>query len=359
MPDIRISNGASAANMSASDMARRGAAVLQNGAATPIIVRIADSRPRAAPRRRAVQLQTEAGNPSLLLEAKSIGTRHDIRGQLSYNTADPRGDLQPRTVPLTTTSTGAQQKADPETYVGLGMNPRARKTMRPTCRQTSPKLVEATDVRRGRRRPGFLARGRAIASRTNAIFRDEAIAIFGAASRPSSQFRISVDGGPTRSSTSRSRFSPVALSILQRSRRSCDRDRQGVKPGQPVVGRSVFSPVRPARGREQRDDLVLQVAFGNGDVKLNPGPNPSTDISARADARTAQGGIEISRWGGQAAPRERARLPAAICHGRQQRRLRALKQTDITASRCRHPIALGSTLAPRRPRRPRPTLPIR
>lgn len=285
-----------------SDLARAVRLFFQNGGTQCYVSRIADEQLAGSTLAAArVRLRTEAGADSLEIIARSPGTfGNDIRMSVSYSTTDPEATFNLEVFRWTKTSTGADIKTDVELYLGLSMNPASARYAPDVIEQQS-KLVHANDVSPGPAAVGIAQSGRPIAARTNAIFRSEAIALFGATvSRPSFQFRISVDDGPAQMvdlgeldfTVPPLNTAPAIVTDLATAITNLINARVS-----PAVVTATFEPgpIGQTGGNNQATRL-LRIASANGDVKLYPGANPATDVAGALMLGTAQGGIEVSRW---------------------------------------------------------------
>lgn len=280
----------------------------QNGGTQCYVSRIADEQKGGTTlRAAAVQLLTEAKTPSLAIEARSPGTfGNDIRIRVSYNTTQPESTFNMEVFRWMQNSTGALQKADVEMHLGLHMNPAHPRYAQDVLEQNS-RLIRAADVSlpipaspAGR---GFSQGGRPIAARTAAIFRDECIALFGRKPLPARQnfqFRISVDGGtsqlidlgdldftvaPLLASATILANLPTAIENMVNAR---------VSPAQVHV--TLETGPNGQAGENNANTRLLRIASDNGDVFIDPGPDPTTDVAGALMLGTAQGGAEVSRW---------------------------------------------------------------
>lgn len=291
-----------------SDMARAVRLFFQNGGTNCYAVRIADAQAAGSTLAAAsVQLQTEGKAPSLVVTARSPGTfGNDIRVGIDYNTPDPESSFNMEVFRWTRTSTGAEVKSDGEFYVGLSMNPASPRYVVDILQQQS-KLVRLTDVSTPLTSTarGFSQAGRPIAAgAAGADLRAEVVALFAKSSRPSSQFRISVDGGPaqlidladldfvTATAPLVTGFSASALA--GEIKKLIDAK---VSPATVEVDFKA-GPVGQA-GKPNVETLLLRIASGKGDVQIFPGPSPAADIASVLMLGTAQGGIEESMWAGK------------------------------------------------------------
>jgi len=285
-----------------SDLARSVRLFFQNGGTQCYVSRIADEQAAASTLAAAqIRLRTEGGAASLDITSRSPGTfGNDIRMAVNYNTTDPESTFNLEVFRWTRTSTGADVKTDVELYLGLSMNPANARYARDVIEQQS-RLIRATDVSPAPAANGFSQSGRPIAARTNAIFRTEAIALFGATpARPSFQFRISVDDGPAQLiDLGELDFTIAPLNgnvtiVADLATAITNLINARVSPSIVVA---TFEPGPPGQaGENNATTRLLRIASANGDVRLYPAANPATDVAAALMLGSAQGGIEVSRW---------------------------------------------------------------
>ncbi|UUZ72524.1 hypothetical protein LP415_01980 [Polaromonas sp. P1(28)-8] len=280
----------------------------QNGGTQCYVSRIADQEKGGTTlRAAAVQLLTEENTPSLAIEARSPGTfGNDIRIRVSYSTTQPESTFNMEVFRWMQNSTGVLQKADVETHLGLHMNPAHPRYAQDVLEQNS-RLIRAADVSvpipaspAGR---GFSQGGRPIAANINADFRNECIALFGRKPLPARQnfqFRISVDGGTSQlidlgdlDFTMAPLLAPATIvANLQTAIENLINAR--VSPAQVHVTFET-GPIGQA-GETNAKTKLLRIASDNGDVFIDPGPDPTTDVAGVLMLGTAQGGVEVSRW---------------------------------------------------------------
>jgi len=285
-----------------SELARAVRLFFQNGGTQCYVSRIADEQKAGSTLAAAqVRLLNEAKLPSLEVIARSPGTfGNDIRVAVNYNTVDPEATFNMEVFRWSKTSTGADVKTDGEVYIGLSMNPQSPRYVKDVVEQQS-QLVRVNDVSPAPAATGFSQSGRPIAARTNAIFRDECIALFGKTlARPNYQFRISVDNGPAQLidlgeldfTVAPLNTAPAILTNLANAIRDLINARVS-----PAVVTASFKPGPAGQaGENNAATQLLRIESANGDVRIHPGPNPATDVAAALMLGTAQGGIEVSKW---------------------------------------------------------------
>ena len=285
-----------------SDMARAVRLFFQNGGTQCYAARIADEQKAGTTLKAAqVSLLNEAKVASLEVIARSPGTfGNDIRVGVNYNTVDPEATFNMEVFRWSKTSTGADVKADGEVYIGLSMNPKSPRYVKDILEQQS-QLVRVNDVSPAPAATGFSQAGRPIAARTNAIFRDECIALFGRTlPRPNYQFRISVDGGPAQLiDLGDLDFTVAPLSTapgILTDLANAIRDLVNARVSPAVVTASFKAGPAGQAGENNAATQLLRIESANGDVRIYPGPNPATDVAAALMLGTAAGGVEVSKW---------------------------------------------------------------
>ncbi|MBX9664448.1 phage tail sheath subtilisin-like domain-containing protein [Novosphingobium sp.] len=283
------------------DLARAVRLFFQNGGTRCYVSRIADEMGANTVKAAKVRLLTESKAPSLDLTARSPGALgNDIRIGISYGTDDPEATFNMEVFRWTRSSTGAATKVDCEYHAGLSMDPASPRYAAEILNQQSG-LVTAVDSSAAPGGPGFSQSGRPLAATSNAVLRNELIALFGkTASRTSFQFRISVDGGPAQlvdlgkldftvapllnPATIRTNICTTIAALIN----------AGVSPA--VVTASLIKGPSGQTGEKNHKTRLLRIASAKGDVRIFPGPDPATDIAAALMLGTAQGGAEVSRW---------------------------------------------------------------
>ena len=275
-----------------SDLARAAMLFFQNGGTRCYAMRVADAT--AAPAR--VTLKTEAGSNSLVVRAKSPGSvGNDIRLAVNYNTLQPEATFNLEVFRWTKTSTGALVKSEPETHLGLSMNPASPRYAVAVINQNSG-LVELTDVSPPAAAEGFSQAGRALSSRTNAILRAECAALFGSAV-PTNGFRISVDGsgfvdvtlaGMDFGVPPLSTATPVTI-----ANRIAAEINANLSGGATVTASFETGP--NGQGTQNNENTrYLHIASANGDVRIEPAG--ANDLAGLLMLGTPQGGIEVSKF---------------------------------------------------------------
>ncbi len=335
-----------------SDLARSVRLFFQNGGTNCYVVRVVDQKKPGGGLAAAAQVQllTEDNLPSLLLEAKSIGTfGNDIRVAVSYNTSDPEATFNMEVFRWTTTSSGDRVKADAESHLGLSMNADAPNYAQ-TVLTNKSKLVKATDVAAPAASPGFALAGRPIAARTNTIFRDEAIALFANTARPASQFRVSVDGGPTQvidlADLDFTVAPLVSVTTIKANLATAIANLINARVNPASVTASFVAGPTGQSGANNASTLLLRIDSANGDVKLYPGPVPADDIAGLLMMGTAQGGIEVSRWAGRRPAPNGTFFKPEYGTGSNYVDFGGIKQADIgTMTVGAKPVPIGNLLA--------------
>lgn len=283
------------------DLARAVRLFFANGGTRCYVSRIADEMGANTVKAAKVRLLTESKAPSLDITARSPGTiGNDIRIGISYGTSDPEATFNMEVFRWAKSSGGADTKVDCEYHLGLSMNPASPRYASDILNQQS-QLIEAVNISAAPRGPGFSQSGHPIAAASNAVLRNELIALFGkTAARTSFQFRISVDDGPEQlidlgnvdftiapllnPATIRTNIC-TAIAALINAR---------ISPA--VVTASLIRGPEGQTGEKNHKTRLLRITSTKGDVKIFPGPDPATDIAATLMLGTAQGGAEVSRW---------------------------------------------------------------
>jgi phage tail sheath protein FI len=174
-----------------SDMARYVKLFFLNGGSDCYVMRIAAGALPAA-----VDLQNEAGDAVLTLEAKSPGRRGNaIRAAVSYNGQYPEATFNLEVFRSVTDSAGNKVKADREDWKNLSMDP-AASTYAPTFLSQKSALVNAREASTVPPVPGFSISGRPVQQddNTDATFVDAWQALLGTGPDARHRFQISVDG---------------------------------------------------------------------------------------------------------------------------------------------------------------------
>jgi phage tail sheath protein FI len=280
-----------------SDMARAVRLFFQNGGTQCYAARIADEANGASTlAAAAVSLNTEGGAAALTVTARSPGTfGNDIRVEVDYNTTRPEATFNLEVFRWTKNSSGADVKADVETYLGLSMN-NTHPRYAVDVVEAGSKLVRLADVSPAVAPRGFSQGGRPIASRTNPIFRDEVMALLAT----NFQFRISVDGQASQLiDLSQLDFTVPPLNApagIHANLATAIRNLINARVNPAVVDVSFETGPNGQAGANNANTRLLRISSLNGDVLVDPGPDPATDVAATLMLGTAQGGIEVSKW---------------------------------------------------------------
>ncbi len=278
-----------------SDLARAVRLFFQNGGTQCYVMRIADST--AAPAK--VTLMTETGpSASLDVEAKSPGLLgNDIRVRVDYNTLLPESTFNLETFRWVKNSAGTLQKSETEVYLGLSMDPNSPRYAADILNQNS-QLIQVADVSPAAAAQGYSQSGRAVSSRTNAIFRAQWMALLGAGVT-TNNFRISVDGNsPVDIDLSGIDFTVAPLNTGAGAVANLAGAIETIINGQLTGGALVTVSIQPGPTGPAADDNAttgyLRIASNNGDVLIDPAA--TNDLAIPLMLGTAQGGLEVSKF---------------------------------------------------------------
>lgn len=283
------------------DLARAVRLFFQNGGTRCYVSRIADEMGANTVKAAKVRLLTESKAPSLDLTARSPGALgNEIRIGISYGTGDAEATFNMEVFRWARSSTGAATKVDCEYHVGLSMDPASPRHAADILNQQSG-LVTAVDSSAAPGGPGFSQSGRPLAATSNAVLRNELIALFGkTATRTNFQFRISVDGGPAQMvDLGELDFTVAPLrnpATIRTSICTAIAALINARVAPAVVTASLIKGPSGQTGEKNHNTRLLRIASAKGDVRIFPGPDPATDIAAALMLGTAQGGADVSRW---------------------------------------------------------------
>ncbi|MDT8999136.1 phage tail sheath subtilisin-like domain-containing protein [Paucibacter sp. APW11] len=277
-----------------------------NGGTQCYVARVADEQSGGSTLATAsVKLLTEAKADALLISSLSPGAfGNDIRVTIDYNTDAPESSFNLEVWRWTSNSLGAQVKTDVERYLGLSMNPAHPRYVQDVVTQQS-RLISAKDVSTAPTAAdiGFSLGARPIAANSDAVFLAEVQALFdkSAGPRKNFQFRVSVDGAPAQLIDLGDldfTIAPLntAAGIVGNLETAIQNLINAKVSPSAVSVKFVTGPngqVAPANNASTR---LLRIASAKGDVVVDAGPDPSTDIAAALMLGTSRGGAEVSRW---------------------------------------------------------------
>ncbi|WP_239112950.1 phage tail sheath subtilisin-like domain-containing protein [Halomicronema sp. CCY15110] len=271
-----------------------------NGGTRCYVMRLANDATYAA-----VTLRNEANSEDVLVAtAKSAGlSGSTIRLAVSYGTTQPESTFNLEVFRWVTNSRGAQVKADVEQWVGLTMEPGTARYAVNYVTQNSQLLELALpdpDNPPTLGVAGYSQSGLPIPGQTDTIFRDRCLTLMGSNSAFGNRFRIFVDGrGPFDVDLSAIDFSVAPLDVDGDIRDNLADAIQQIVNDALTGGLSVTvtfetGPSGPT-GDDNQDSVWLRITSSNVDVRIEPAPDNDAAVSLMLG--TAQGGLEVSRYG--------------------------------------------------------------
>lgn len=275
-----------------------------NGGTQAYVMRVAQGATASA-----VTLRNAANSADVLrVTAKSAGLfGDDIRLAVSYATPLPEATFNLEVFRWTKTSTGALQRSGIENYVALSMDP-AHPRYAPDIVNRASGLITLTDQLVAPAATGSSESGFAVSSRTDTIFRTQWRSLVGAAASRN-RFRISVNGhAPVEVDLSSLDFDAAADPVLNplplitpaNARNNLAPRIQALvnnalPAGATVVVSLVAGPAGPAT-QDNTNTVLLRFESTTGDVLIEPAS--ALDLAVPLMLGTAQGGREVSRFGG-------------------------------------------------------------
>jgi hypothetical protein len=286
-----------------SDLARAVKLFFINGGTQCYVMRIAKGAKPSS-----VMLRNDSNTNDVLgVEAKAAGLfGEDIRLEVSYNTQLPEATFNLEVFRWSKASTGALQRSDNESYVGLSMDPKHPRYA-PDIVNRASALVKLTDQKLAAATHGYSLSGYAVSARTDTIFRSQWLARIGSKVK-TNRFRISVDGNAMVEADLSSLDFDAPLSPTNPKPLDTDvnaktnlakRIEELINQSLPAgasVGVTMEAGPSGASGQDNASSVLLRIASSKGDVLIEPAA--SSDCAVPLMLGTAQGGREVSRFAG-------------------------------------------------------------
>ena len=279
-----------------SDLAREVKLFYDNGGSECYVMRIADPLTVTTA---SLMILDEAGVNTLQVAAKSAGSfGNDIRVSIDYDTAAPEDTFNLDVFRWVTSSTGALQKSQIETYSAISMDPANSRYCEDVVNLASA-LITITDQRKAvaLTGTGSSISGFAISSSTNAVFQ----AVFATLlTATQNKFRLTCSGfAPALIDLSSVIASLPFASVGALATALTNTINAQLPPGAHIVVTFPAGPAGPGGQNNSTSQLMMiewdTAAGGTADIYVESAP--SQDLAGPLMLGPARGGVEITRAG--------------------------------------------------------------